>query len=166
MMSTEFIDKAPAIHQSTKRFQLLSFFIALAFALTIHPGKAHAQIIGQLEVNIPFQFHVGNSKLPAGKYFVHQLDDSTMTSVMEISSADGSTSALFEVQSADGKSSAANSELIFDKYGDRYFLAKVYDAEDPSWMKVPESSYEKRVSQAAAEGQEHVPAIHHAQHGK
>jgi len=31
----------------------------LVFALTIYPTKAQAQIIGQLDVNVPFQFHAG-----------------------------------------------------------------------------------------------------------
>jgi hypothetical protein len=54
------------------------------------------------------------------------LDDSDPT-VAEISSADGSTSALFEVQAAEAKPAPTESELIFNRYGDRYFLAKLLD---------------------------------------
>ena len=69
--------------QKTRRYQLLSLFIALVFALTMYPTKAQAQIVGNLEADIPFQFHVGNAKLPAGKYTIHALDNSDLT-VMEI----------------------------------------------------------------------------------
>ncbi len=85
------------------------------------------------------------------------LDDSDLT-VMEISSADGSTSALFEVQEAN--SAPAKSELIFNKYGNRYFLAKLFDEGNPSGSKVVESRYEKRISQAGTTAQEHVSAHH------
>ena len=140
--------------------QLLSFFIALVFALTLYPGKAQAQIVGEIEANVPFPFHAGNVKLPAGRYFIHVLDNTDLT-VMEITSADGTTTALFDVQSAQANSAPAKSELIFDKYGNRYFLAKLFDEGNPSGSQVLESRYEKRVGQAAADGQEHVPA-HHA----
>jgi hypothetical protein len=143
---------------------LLSLLIALVFALTIYPTKAHAQIIGDLEVNIPFQFHAGNTKLPAGKYRIHMLDDSDLT-IMEISSADGSTSALFQVQEAEANTTPAKSELIFNKYGNRYFLAKLFDEGNPSGSQVLKSPYEKKVSQQAAEAQAHVPAHHRGQQG-
>jgi len=138
--------------------QLLSLFIALVFALTLHPSKAQAQIVGEIEANIPFQFHAGNVRLPAGRYFIHALDNTDLT-VMEITSADGSTSALFDVQGTQATSSPAKSELIFDKYGNRYFLAKLFDEGNPSGSQVLESRYEKRISQASSEGQEHVAAL-------
>src|SRR5258708_35286134 len=80
--------------------QLLSFAFALIVGLAMYPTKAHAQIMGQLEVNVPFEFHVGNSKLQVGKYVIHTLDDSGLT-VMEISNADGSPSVLFDIQSVE-----------------------------------------------------------------
>ena len=137
---------------------MLSLLIALVFALTMYPTKAKAQITGDLEVDVPFQFHAGNSKLPPGKYFIHVLDNSDLN-IMEISSADGATSALFEVRGAEANSAPAKSELIFNKYGNRYFLAKLFDEGNPSGSVVLESRYEKRI-QAAAEAQEHVPARH------
>ena len=139
------------------RYQLLSLFIALVFALATHPTKAQAQIVGNLEADIPFQFHVGNVKLPPGKYTIHVVDNTDLA-VMEISSADGSSSALFEVRDAEANSAPGKSELIFNKYGHRYFLEKVFDESNPSGSAVIKSGYEKRIAQAAAEGQERVPA--------
>ena len=164
-MFIETIDKAHASHKGTRVRYLLSLLIAMVFALTIYPTKAHAQIIGDLEVNIPFQFHAGNTKLPAGKYRIHMLDDSDLT-VMEISSADGSTSALFQVQEAEANTTPAKSELIFNKYGNRYFLAKLFDEGNPSGSQVLKSPYEKRIKQATTEAQAHIPAHHQGQQGK
>jgi hypothetical protein len=132
---------------------LLSLFIALVFALTMYSTKAQAQIVGNLEADIPFQFHVGNAKLPPGKYNIHVLDNTDLT-VMEISSADGSSSAVFEVREAEANSAPAESELIFGKYGHRYVLDKLFDESNPSGSAVIKSSYEKRMAQAAAEGVE------------
>ena len=163
-MFTEMINKGPASHKGARVRYLLSLVVALVFALTIYPTKAHAQIVGDLEVNIPFQFHAGNAKLPAGKYRIHMLDDSDLT-VMEISSEDGSTSALFQVRDAETNATPAKSELIFNKYGNRYFLAKLFDEGNPSGSQVLESRYEKKLNQATAEAQAHVPAHHRTQQG-
>jgi hypothetical protein len=164
-MFTETIDKAHAGHKGARVRHLLSLLIALVFALTMYPAKAHAQIIGNIEVNIPFQFHAGNAKLPAGNYIIHMLDNTDLT-VMEISSADGSISALFEVQDAEANSTPAKTELIFNKYGNRYFLAKLFDEGNPSGSEVPKSTYEKKIGQASTEAQTHVAANHRAATGK
>jgi hypothetical protein len=158
------IKKALATQKSTRGNQVLSLFVALVLALTIGASKAKAQIIGDLEVNVPFQFHVGNTKLPAGKYVIHMLDDSDLK-VMEISSADGSTSALFEVQQAEANSTPAKSELIFNKYGNRYFLTELFEEGSSSGSEVLKSRYEKRVSQQAVEAQAHIPAHRRVQQG-
>src|SRR5271169_4742040 len=159
-MFTEATSRIHAKHDVTTRTRnLLTFFIALVFTLMISPTKAHAQVIGDLEVTIPFQFHAGNTKLPPGKYFIHTLDNTDLK-VMEISSEDGSTSALFDVRDAEANSRPAKSELIFNKYGSRYFLAKLFDEGNPNGSMLDESRYEKRVGQAAAEAQARVPAHH------
>ena len=157
-------DKNYAEHTKRRGHQLVSLLLAFVFALAIYPAKAHAQLIGDFEVNIPFRFHAGNAKLPAGEYRIHVLDDSDLT-VMEISSVDGSTSALFQVQAAEANSEPAKSELIFNKYGNRYFLAKLFDEGSRSGNEVVKSRYEKRISQEEVESQAHVPAQHRRQQG-
>src|ERR1700752_4377711 len=116
--------------QETRKYQLLSLFIAVVFALAIYPPKTQAQIVGSLEADIPFQFHVGNTKLPPGKYTIQALDNSDLT-VMEISSADGSSSTLFQVRDAEANSTPGKSELIFNKFGHRYFLEKLFEESEP-----------------------------------
>jgi hypothetical protein len=164
-MFTEVINKVTASHKATRRYHCLSLFVAFVIALTIYPTKANAQIIGDVEAKIPFQFHAGNTKFPAGEYRIHVLDDSDL-SVMEISSVDGSVSGIFQVRDAEANSEPAKSELIFNKYGNRYFLAKLFDEGNPSGSQVVESRYEKKVSQATLEAQEHVPTRHRTQQGK
>jgi hypothetical protein len=164
-MFTEVVNKTTANHRATRLHHLLKLFVGLIFAVAIYPTQAHAQIIGDVEANIPFQFHAGNTKFPAGEYRIHVLDNTDL-SVMEITSMDGSVSALFQVQEAETNSEPAKTELIFNKYGNRYFLAKLFDEGNPSGSQVIESRYEKKVSQGTLEGQEHVPARHRTQQGK
>src|ERR1700693_3583807 len=136
---------------------LLLSFMALIFALTMYPSKAQAQLSADIEANISFPFYAGSTKLPPGKYFIHPLDNSDLT-VMEISSADGSTAALFEVRASEANPAAGKGELIFNKYGNRYFLAQLFDEDNANGGQVIESRYEKTVNKATQEAQEHVPA--------
>jgi hypothetical protein len=131
--------------------------IAVAFVLGIYPSKAQAQVVGDLEVNIPFQFQAGNAKLPAGEYRIHVVGDSNLT-VMRISAADDSTSTFFQVTETEAKSAPNKSELIFNKYGDQYFLAKVFEEGSASGSEAVESRAEKTVSQQTTQAEEHVPA--------
>jgi len=161
-MSIKSIERTHANYEGIRGNRLLLWLMFLVFALAICATKSDAQIIGDIDVNVPFGFHAGNTKLPAGDYHIHMLDNSDLT-IMEITSADGSTSALFQVQEADANSTPAKSELIFNKYGDRYFLSALFDEGNSIGSKVVESRYEKRVSQqngSAQTTQEHVPTRH------
>lgn len=156
-MFVETTNKVRPVRKVTSRKYLLPSLIAVAFALTIIPSKAQAQIVDDIEVSIPFQFHAGNVKLPAGPYRIHRLDDADPT-VLEISTVDGSTSALFQVEDTKTDSTSAKTELIFNKYGDRYFLAKLFEDGSSSGSQVSQSRYEKKISQQTMEAQQHVPA--------
>jgi hypothetical protein len=165
-MFTESIDKVTASHKATRRHHFPSLLIAFVFGLMIYPTHANAQIIGDVEANIPFQFHAGNTKFPAGQYHIHVLDNTDL-SIMEITSMDDSISAVFQVRDAESKSDPSKTELIFNKYGNRYFLAELFDEGNPNGSQVLESQYEKRISQATTrEAQQHVSARHRGQPGK
>jgi hypothetical protein len=163
-MSIGAVSGSAATRKAARRHHVLSFFIAMVFALVLHPAKVQAQINGNIEVSIPFQFHAGNAKLPPGNYVIHMLDNSDLT-IMEISSADGSISALFNVGYAESNPTPTKTELIFNKYGNRYFLTKLFDAGDPNGSELAKSSYEKKASEAAMEAQTHIPAHHQGQQG-
>lgn len=141
-------------------YQMFWLIAALIFAMSFFPANAHGQVVGVLEFNVPHSFYVGNTKLPAGTYRIHMLDDSDLT-VMEITSADNSTSALFEVEAARTDVRPKKNEVIFNKYGNQYFLSKLFDDGERNGSQVLKSRYETRLIDAAAESkivQEQVPA--------
>lgn len=151
----ELINKANANRNVTRRNHLVALFTVFLFALMIYPGKAHAQVIGSIDANIPFEFQAGNAQLPPGEYSIRMVENSGLA-YMQITSKDGSSSAMFGVHETDLRSAPTKTELVFNKYGDHYFLAQLFDEGDPSGSQVVESSYEKKVSKAAAESQVHV----------
>ena len=163
-MLTETANLSQEGRKRASRRYLLSLWIALGLALAVYPTKANAQIVADLLVNVPFPFHAGNAKLPAGDYHIHLLDDSNLT-VMKITTVDGSLSALFQVQEADAKSAPARSELVFNKYGKDYFLATLFEEGSATSSQVPESPDEKTVGQQTMLAQERVPTYRLTHHG-
>jgi hypothetical protein len=156
-MFIQTISNARAGRETARRKYLPPLFVVMLCALAIYPNKAQAQIVGDLEVNIPFQFQAGNAKLPAGEYRIHMVGDSNLT-VMLISAADDSTSTFFQVTETSAKSAPTKSELIFNKYGDHYFLARLFEEGSASGSEVIESSAEKTMSEQTVLAEEHVPA--------
>jgi hypothetical protein len=69
------------------------------------------------------------------------------------------------VQGADAKSAPAKSELVFNKYGNDYFLAKLFAQGNPSGSELIVSRYEKHISNGAVVAQVHVSAHHPMEEG-
>lgn len=83
-------------------------------------GSASAQD-SQARANIPFDFYVNNTWLPAGAYTM--ASDGTNPQVIRIVSADKKTSVMSLTQADDKR--PGKSELVFRKIGDQYFLHEV-----------------------------------------
>ena len=148
----------------TVRQMLFPVFLMLVFAMSFGPARTQAQMIGNVVAEVPFQFHVGNTTLPAGKYLIHQIDDSDLM-VMQISSVDGKVSALFNVEPTEAKSAPEKTELIFNKYRDRYFLSEMFDEENADGNKLVTSRDEKLASKESGAEVAHVAAHHANQEG-
>ena len=93
---------------------LAIFLISMAsFAVT----SANAQQ-PTLKANIPFDFIVGNTLMPAGEYTI----TSPFENVLVLRAGARSTS----VESSENNAeSTSGDELVFDKYGNQYFLHEV-----------------------------------------
>jgi hypothetical protein len=164
-MITGHSGNAVSIQGKTGWRTLLPLFFTFIFAMSLWPARTQAQIVGNVAAEIPFQFHVGNKTFPAGNYVIHQLDNSDLT-IMQIRSADGKLSALFNVESAQAKATPEITELIFNKYGDQYFLSEMFDEGEPDGSKVVPSKDEKRASIGSNAQIASVTAMHPLQAGK
>jgi len=79
----------------------------------------------QLKANIPFEFTVGNTTMPAGEYTI----SSSTRNVVDLKSANRTLMATVGgSQSYVEKKSNSAGELVFAKYGDTYNLRKVWTA--------------------------------------
>ena len=89
--------------------------------------SAQAQTPRTMEVNIPFDFSAGKAALKAGTYSIKRLAGSALA----ISAADSKTIALVNAPLTIGsRDFKAGERLVFNKYGDDYFLSQVWLSAD------------------------------------
>lgn len=97
----------------------------LLFAVTvIGISAATAFAAGNAtKANVPFDFAVGGSVLTAGAYTV---EDGGNQGILMIRDADGRIKALFMVDRLSRIESNGQATWEFNRYGDRYFLSRVW----------------------------------------
>jgi hypothetical protein len=100
--------------------------IVLAAGILVLVGvhDARAQIDDSIEFTATFPFTVGNTTLPAGTYTITPSDIDPQVLQME----GARTSVLFMTEPADPSQTPSKTELVFNRYGDRYVLKNVWVA--------------------------------------
>jgi hypothetical protein len=121
--------------------------MAGVMALTIFATTRVAQAQQSMAVNVPFGFVAGNKTLPAGEYTVKI---STPThSLILVSRKDSTASAFINTNAAVSSTPQAESKLIFNRYGDRYFLSQVWQQGYAQGRQLMKSSREKELALTA-----------------
>lgn len=102
---------------------LASLALAASLAISLAAPGACAQGV-DLKVRIPFQFIVGETAMPAGTYLV----SSPEFGVIRIANVDRNISAAVTT-SHDFRDPQGEDKLVFNKYGDLYFLHTIICAQ-------------------------------------
>ena len=97
--------------------------------------------------DIPFEFRVGTSVMPAGEYKVTQSPNSGLTNIAcETCKVD-----VRVLTHTGGRNGAPNqSRLVFNRYGDRYFLASVWQSGTDAGRMLPVSGAERELARRAS----------------
>lgn len=100
----------------------------------------------KIRAEIPFDFSVGSKKLPKGEYTIETVNDAG--GVLLIRNVKKGKALNFTV--VRGKElEKPKSKLIFHRYGDQYFLARIWDDSSNTVLKLDKSKAEKRAAKAA-----------------
>jgi hypothetical protein len=121
--------------------------MAGVMALTAVASTRVAQAQEPLVVNIPFDFVAGDMKLPAGEYSV-KVSGPTQTLLL-ISRKDAAATAFMNTNPAVSSEPQTESKLIFNRYGDRYFLSQIWQEGNSQGRQLLKSAREKEISQTA-----------------
>jgi hypothetical protein len=97
----------------------------VAVALVALSALAAAQRLGATRIvaQVPFEFMVANKTVPAGEYEVQAftMDGNTLT----IRNSEAKIGLFSPSSESEAKQRSANYALVFNQYGDRYFLSGI-----------------------------------------
>ena len=102
-----------------------TLLVVLAAATILGVPASHAQnlVPTQVVANVPFDFHVGDATLSAGKC---EMSPAGRPSFMVIRCAGGAEIKLTPVIGTQRNESGAPGILRFERYGDQYYLTEVF----------------------------------------
>jgi hypothetical protein len=124
--------------------QILSIVATLTLLIPVSM-IGFAGLSGTVKADIPFDFIVGNKEFKAGKYSVGRLSPTNNGGALIVRSEDNSAVANFNVNSATDKG-GSQARLIFRRYGDQYFLAKVFDGHSGEGAEFMKSKAEREAA--------------------
>jgi hypothetical protein len=119
-------------------------------SLSLLSLMAAAQVVEAQEplvVNIPFEFVAGKATLPAGEYRVEKLEKGSV--VVLIRGARSGASATVMTMAAQANEPQSDSKLVFNRYGNRYFLSQYWSAGSSRGRQLLKSMREKEISRIA-----------------
>lgn len=123
----------------------MGVLIVAAVVALVCVSSAYAQTT-PLRVHVPFQFRAVDTLLPAGEYRVEM---SLAHGRILIHPMDGRTGLYLPAQPTQRASAAVQpAALVFHRYGNHYFLWKVWNSGQSQGYEVPRSKAEREIARA------------------
>ncbi len=96
----------------------------------------------KIKADIPFDFQVGKKKMPKGDYIIESVGSSNTILIRK----EKGGKAVNVMTVVDKHTDKHKSRLMFRRYGDQYFLARIWDGSSETVLKIEKSSAEKKVA--------------------
>jgi hypothetical protein len=122
------------------KIQSFKLFVATLVIGIISVGSVFAQ--NSVNFEIPFDFQIGNSKMESGKYQIRKMGGKKFL----LKNTDNKTSMFVIADTRVGIERDIKIEnIVFNRYGDTYFLREIYTRRGNPGREIGESKAEKRV---------------------
>jgi hypothetical protein len=115
------------------KFQLVNVLtkITLLGAMLFVPVAVSVQAQSlqyRITADIPFEFSLGDKTLPAGKYSFGRIRQNSDDTVLSVDDMRGHWKAIRASSSVQTLSSTNKAQIVFQRYGNEYFLSQVWAA--------------------------------------
>jgi hypothetical protein len=130
--------------------QVMMALTMLTLIVTLAVTSANAQSPSHfMRITIPFEFIARGETLPPGVYTVRRLA-SDRPEMLLISNAQGGMGVYILTNKVRAKTPSSGSQLVFNQYGDRYFLSQVWEAGDNEGRQLFKSRRERTTGRELA----------------
>jgi hypothetical protein len=116
----------------------LQFAVGLLMTLAFSGLQAQTM---DLRATIPFDFRMGQTLMPAGEYKIHHSDG-----LLNLRPQNGAGTVFGLTVATELPKDSSTAGLLFHRYGDTYFLDKVWTPGCSTARGIPESSLEKELA--------------------
>ena len=132
-----------------KIFKKVSLLCAILLVTVV--ASAQGQTLGsRVSAHIPFDFSIGDKKLPSGKYSVGRARLNADDVVISIEDHGGRSKALRTSIPVITRDATSKGKLVFHRYGDQYFLYQVWPAGGTTGRQLPKSRSEREIQENLA----------------
>jgi hypothetical protein len=121
--------------------------MAGVMALTAMATTRVAQAQEALVVNVPFDFVAGSQNLPAGEYSVKI--SQTDARIVLIERKDATAAMFIGTNAVVANAPQSESKLVFNRYGNHYFLSQVWNEGNSRGRQLMKTSREKEIALTA-----------------
>ena len=121
-----------------------TMFVGIIALALVSALAVSAQNPRNLVVNVPFDFTVKGKSLPAGEYIVSRTSTTDQMS-LTLKRKDGEANAIVLTKSLQANERQEESRLVFNRYGERYFLSQVWTAGDSQGRELYKTRQERSI---------------------
>ncbi len=121
---------------------LLSLVVVCCLGFSSAIAASSSLFSFRIKADIPFDFQIGKKKMPKGDYIIESVNDSGTVLIRR--EKGGKAVNIMTIK--DKHTDKHKSKLMFRRYGDQYFLARIWDGSSESVLKIEKSSAEKKVA--------------------
>lgn len=123
--------------------QLFTLALGCALLFTLSAATLANPFSFRIQAKVPFDFQIGSKKFPKGEYTIESVNE---TGLMRITSEKGKKAINFTAI-RDKQNTKMKTRMSFRRYGEQYFLRKVWDGQDTIY-ELAKSSAEKKAAKA------------------
>jgi len=135
------------------------FSVIVAASMLLIVVSAHAQLPGSaIRASIPFDFTVRGRTLPAGEYEITRLNDEPSGLLLR-NVNNKHDHVVFETEPVEANKLPRRSALVFNHYGDSYFLAEVVTAGEQTGRELEPSRAERTLRSEWAKNQQEAGTV-------
>src|SRR5271165_2522914 len=127
--------------------QALSLFGVLVMLLA--GGSVYAQTV-HVQVTVPFDFMVNNKTMPAGQYELLSAGGANNSNMLGIRRAGGPIEIYINTSNVQSSRLAGATKLVFQEYGNTYFLSQLWTAGTSAGREFPITGAEIREAKNGA----------------
>ena len=147
------------------RKQAYTLFATASLVLALAAISVHAQSARLVVADIPFNFTVKNRTLPAGEYTVEPIQIGGAPA-LRIQSRDGRITAMVQARFNTARESKAEPKLIFNRFGEQYFMAQALGFEGEAIYTLPKSRAEEALARGKGEPKRQTVSVTGRHQGK